>query len=100
MLYLLPALTTLFPALKRTFPAFITLFLVNIFHNTEVPKVPGSIPKYLPYYYFLSCFTESLTPSINTSEFSSDFIILIISSISSNEMTKVIPFPVLTASFP
>ena len=42
------------------------------------------------------CFTVSLTPSINTFEFPSDFMILLISSISSFQMTKVIPFSALT----
>ena len=48
----------------------------------------------------MSCFTVLLTPSINTPEFPNDFMILIISSISLFEMTKVIQFPALTNLFP
>ena len=50
--------------------------------------------------FFNSCFTVSLIPSINTFEYSSDFMILIISFISSFEINKVNPFSVLTAPFP
>ena len=46
------------------------------------------------------CFTVSVTPSTNTLESSNDYIILIISFISSFEINKVNPFPVLTAPFP
>ena len=45
-------------------------------------------------------FTISVAPSINTFDFSSDFMILIISFISLFEMNKVNPFPTLTAPFP
>ena len=44
--------------------------------------------------------TVSVTPSINTSEFSNDCIILIISFISSFQINKVNHFPALTALFP
>ena len=49
--------------------------------------------------FFTSCSTISITPSINNLESSSDFIILIISSISSFEVEKVNPFPTLKAPF-
>ena len=42
----------------------------------------------------------SVIPSINTSESSSDFLILIISFISSFEINEINPFLALTASFP
>ena len=48
---------------------------------------------------FLLSFTISVPPSINTPESSNDFIILIISFISSFEINKVNPFPALTAPF-
>ena len=58
----------------------------------KVPRNPLS-------YFFISCFTVSVTPSINTPESSYDFMILIISFISSFEVNKVNPFPALTAPF-
>ena len=48
-------------------------------------------------FLFISCFTVSVTPSINTPESSSDLMILIISFISSFEMNKVNHFPALAA---
>ena len=47
--------------------------------------------------FFISCFNVSVTPSTNILEFSSDFMILIISSIPSFQMSTVNPFPALTA---
>ena len=49
---------------------------------------------------FISCFTVSVTASINTHEFSNDFMILIISLISLFEINEVNLFPVLTTPFP
>ena len=49
---------------------------------------------------FISSFTVSLTPSINTPEYSNDFMILIISFISPFEINKINLFPALTAPFP
>ena len=49
--------------------------------------------------FFILSFTVSVPPSINTPESSNDFIILIISFISSFEINKVNPFPALTAPF-
>ena len=45
-------------------------------------------------------FTVSVTPSVKTPEPSYDFMILIISFISSFEINKVDRFPALTAPFP
>ena len=53
-----------------------------------------------PSCFFISCFTVSVTPSINTSAFSSYFMILIILSISSIEINKVNTFPALTVLAP
>ena len=49
---------------------------------------------------FVSCFVVPVTPSINTPEYSIDFVTLIISFISSFERNKVNLFPALTAAFP
>ena len=49
--------------------------------------------------FFISCFTVSITPSINTRESSNDFMILIISFISSFEISKN-PFFAPTAPIP
>ena len=49
--------------------------------------------------FFLFSLIASVTPAINTSEYSNDFTILIMSSISSLEMNKVKRFPALTAPF-
>ena len=43
--------------------------------------------------FFILCFTISVIPSINTFEYSNDFIILIISFISSWEVNKIHSFP-------
>ena len=50
--------------------------------------------------FFISCFTISITSSINTPESSNYFMILIISFTSLFEMNKVNPFPALAALFP
>ena len=50
--------------------------------------------------FFISCFTASVTPSINTPKSFSDFMILIISFIFSFEVNKVNPFPALTGPIP
>ena len=50
--------------------------------------------------FFFSCFTTSVTPSINTPKSSTDFTALIISLISSYEINKVNTFPAVAASFP
>ena len=49
--------------------------------------------------FFISLFTVSVIPSINTFEYPNDFMILIISFISSFKIDKVNPFPALTAPF-
>ena len=51
-------------------------------------------------FFFISYFTVSVTPPINTPESSNDFVILIISFISSFQINKVNPFPALTPPFP
>ena len=47
-------------------------------------------------FFFHSCFTVSVAPSINRPESSSDFTVLITSSIFLFKMNKVVAFPTLT----
>ena len=49
--------------------------------------------------FLISCFTVSVTQSINTPKSSNDFLMLIISFISSFKINKVKLFPALTAIF-
>ena len=51
-------------------------------------------------FFFISCFTISVTPTINIPESFNDFMIIIISFISSFEKNKVNSFPTVTAPFP
>ena len=51
-------------------------------------------------FFFISCSTVSVTPSMNTAESTNDFMILIISFISLFEINKVNPFPAPSAPFP
>ena len=62
------------------FPVLMAPFPVNIFCNIEAAKVQNNIPRKLPSYLFILCFTVLLNGSINTPAFSRDFMILIISS--------------------
>ena len=55
---------------------------------------------YAPSYFFISSFTVSVTPSINTSKSFNLFIILIMSFIRSFEINKSKSFFALTAPFP
>ena len=50
--------------------------------------------------FFISVFNDSVIPSINTFEYPNDFMILIISFISSFKINKTNPFPASTAPFP
>ena len=63
-------------------------------------KGASKAPRNPPSCFFISCFIVLVTPSINTSESSTDFIILIILFISSFEINKVNFFPALTGPFP
>ena len=68
--------------------------------TNEAAKSATKAPRNPPSCFFISSFTVSVTPSINTPESSNDFTILIISFISSFEINKANPFPALTTSFP
>ena len=52
------------------------------------------------FFFYFIFFTVLVSPLINTPESSNDFIILIISFVSSFEMYKVNLFPTLAAPFP
>ena len=68
--------------------------------TNEAAKGANKAPTNPPSCCFISCFTVSVTPSINTPEVSNDFMILIISVISSFEKNKLKHFPALAALFP
>ena len=68
--------------------------------TTEPAKGANVTTRNLPSCSFISCSTLSVTPSINASESSNDFAILIILSTSSFKMNKMNPFPALTTPFP
>ena len=56
-------------------------------------------PRNLPSCFYVSCFTVSVIPSINTPGCSNDIMMSIISFKSSFEINKANPFPALTTSF-
>ena len=60
-------------------------------YTNEAAKGAQTAPTNPPFCFFISCFTVSVTPSINTLESSSDFMILIISSIQLFEMNRMNP---------
>ena len=78
-----------FVLLKKLLPALI-----------EQLKMVAKLQEIHLLVFFISCFTVSVTLSINTPEPSKDFVILMISFISSFEINKVNFFPTLTAPFP
>ena len=60
----------------------------------------NKVPRNSPSCSYILYFAVSVGPSIHTPESPNDFMILIKSFISSFEINKVNPFPVLTARFP
>ena len=62
-------------------------------------KGANKAPRNLPSCFFILWFTVSVPPSINTYEPSNDFIILIISFISSFKINKINPSAGLIALF-
>ena len=92
-MYLLPALLTSLP-----FIPFTTKEITSC--TTEAAKGANKVPRNPLYYFFISCFTVSVTPLINTLESSNEFIILVIPFISSFKINRINPFPALTATFP
>ena len=88
-------------------PALLTPLPLKPFTTEEITgctnkaaKGANKTPRNLLSSFFISYFTVSVTPSINTPESSNDFMILIISFISSFKINKVNPVPALTVSFP
>ena len=92
-MYPLPALLTPLPL--KTF----TTEEITSCTNEEV-KGANKALRNLPCCFLISCSTVSVTPSMNTHESSNDFVILIISFISSFYINKVNPFPAPSAPFP
>ena len=92
-IYPLSALLTPFPFMPFTTDE-ITIC------TDEMAKGENKAPANPPSYSFISCFIVSITQSIITSKSSNDFVILIISFISSFEVNKVNPFPALTSPSP
>ena len=68
--------------------------------TTEAAKGANKAKKNPRFWFFISYFTVSVTPSVNTPESSNDLIILIIPFISSIEINEANSFPALTAPFP
>ena len=68
--------------------------------TNEVAKGANKAQRVPPFCFFISCFPVSVTPSINTSQSSNDFMIFIISFISSFEINKVNLFTALKGPFP
>ena len=78
-------------------PALLTTLPIIPFTTEEFTGCPNEEIGLL---FFISYFTVSVTLSMNMPESSKDFMILIISFISSFEINKVNLFPDLRASFP
>ena len=90
---------TPFPALMTPLPKTFPINKEIICPINEVAigtNIAGRDP---PSCSFISCFTFSVTPSINAHEFSSDFMILMILFISF-QMNKLNPLPAFTAALP
>ena len=90
------------PVLLTPLPLMLLLLKKSLVALLKQLKVLTRLQEFasLLFFGFFSCFTVSVTPSINASEFSIDFIILIISFIFLFEINKVNLFPALTAPFP
>ena len=84
-MYALPALLTPLPLIPFTTEEITGCKNEAATSATKAQKNPSS-------YFFILCFTVSVTPSINIPESSKDFIILIISFINSFEINKIIFF--------
>ena len=92
-MYPLPAFLTPFPLIASILNKLLVALMKRLKVLTELQEIH-------PLVFFNSCFTVSVTSSINMLESSSDFMILMISFISSFEINKVNPLPALTAPFP
>ena len=89
-----------FPSLLTRLP-LIPFITEEIFgYTNETTKGANKASRNPPPYFFTLGFTVSVTPSINTTESSSDFITLTTSFISWFKMNKANPFPSLTSPFP
>ena len=87
------------PAAMNPLPAILFTTKKNTDFTTEAVIGANKAARSSLSYLFISFFVASVTPSIYTSEYSDDFTILIISSISSFKMDKVNHFPALIVPF-
>ena len=95
-----PKFLSIYPALLTPLP-FIPFTTEEIIGCTnDVAEGANKAQKNLPPCFFISFFTVSVTPSITTTKSSNDFMVLIISFISSFKINRVNLFPALTAPFP
>ena len=92
--------------IRNSFPALLTSALLISFTTQEITRYNevangvNKAQKNLPSCFFISCFTVSVTPSIDIPKSSNDFITFKISFIFSFEISKLNPFPTLTVPFP
>ena len=92
LLYPTSALMTLFPVINFTTEE-------TKVSNTKAAKGDKQKSTFLFFFYFILCFTASVTPSINTPQSANDFTILI-ASISLFGINKVNSFLALMTPFP
>ena len=92
-MYPLPALLTPLPLMPFTFEEITSC-------TNEMAKGANKVPRNPPSCFFISSFTVSVTPSMNTPESSNDFTLFMISFKSSFEINNVSPFPAIKAPFP
>ena len=69
-------------------------------YTSEATKGAMKAPRNLTTHFFISCFTFSVSPLINTLESCNDFMILMLSFISSFKINEVNLFPALAAPCP
>ena len=81
-MYPLPALPTPLPLIPFTTDEVIGC-------TNEAPKIANKASRNSSACFFISCITNSVTPSLNTQESPNDFMIIIISFIFSFEINKV-----------
>ena len=83
--------------LRFQLKVFTTEEINGCINDNEAAKGGSKAPS--NHFFFISCFTVSVTSSVNTTESSIDFMIFITSFISSFVINKVNPFLALTTPF-
>ena len=91
-------MSILYPAsaFRTPFSVLITPFPLNIFPSIKAPKVSNNIPRNVTSCLLYFMFYRPTNSISWYSESCSDFMILVIPSISSFELTKMIPLPAIT----